>query len=338
MILESIGCNFIKYHPTNNYYSCSNYDGDRPDAVNVKNDEYLSVRNWTRDFAEHSDLITLVEYNKKISFLDAVKYIHSVLGLEYRYTKKQKPQKKKMCTADVLMRYRAWRNKEQEVIPIDESVLDEYVPLLYIGWLREGIMPTTAKKFGIEYSYKRKRVIIPVRYWLTGELLATNARTVVDNYKELGIKKYYMTASYKKNLNIYGLWENYKSIQIAGYVVVYEAEKSVLKRDSLMDGTGVALAGHQISIEQRAILLGLGVEIVFAMDKDISIGQVRTLCDPFYQKRKVSYIWDNEDLLGEKDSPADAGDAVYQKLFKNRVIYDEAEHKRYMKSLEKKGK
>ena len=33
-------------------------------------------------------------------------------------------------------------------------------------------------------------------------------------------------------MNLYGLYENYDAIQKAGYVVVFEAEKSVLKRDT----------------------------------------------------------------------------------------------------------
>ena len=89
-VLESINCGHIKYHPLKEYYSCSNYNGDNPTAINVKNNEYLNVVNYTRqnDFPENSDIITLVQYNKQCSFVDAVKYLHSLLGLEYKYQKK----------------------------------------------------------------------------------------------------------------------------------------------------------------------------------------------------------------------------------------------------------
>lgn len=60
-------------------------------------------------------------------------------------------------------------------------------------------------------------------------------------------------------MNLFGLWENKDSIQEKGHVVVFEAEKSVLKRDSLNDPTGVAVSGHEISDEtsQNTLLVEL---------------------------------------------------------------------------------
>ena len=338
-ILKSIGCNHIKYHSQKDYYSCSNYNGDNPDAINVKNNEYLSVINWTRgnEFQDKSDLITLVQYNKNISFLEAVKYIHKILDLEYR---KQKKLIKPKSFDDPLSIFKKVESKNRidvdEINYIEENILNDYIPLLHINWFKEGIMPWTAKKFGLAYSYKRRRIIIPMRYWQTGELLGINSRTTVENYKELGIKKFYITPSYQKGINLFGLYENYEAIQQAGMVVVVEAEKSVLKRDSLNDSSLVALSGHSMTNEQVAILIGLNVEIVIALDKDISIEEVRHMCEKFYGIRKVSYIFDKWELLGQKDSPADATNKVYNFLMKYRKIYDEKEHKEYIKDLRKK--
>ena len=76
--------------------------------------------------------------------------------------------------------------------------------------------------------------------------------------------------------------------------------------------------------------------MVIALDKDVDINEVRHVCEKFYRLRKVSYIYDRWDLLGEKDSPADARNKIYEFLFKYRVIYDEKEHEEYLKSLERK--
>jgi len=46
----------------------------------------------------------------------------------------------------------------------------------------------------------------------------------------LEYQKYFITPGMRKEINIYGLWENYKDIQKAGYIVIFEAEKSVLKK------------------------------------------------------------------------------------------------------------
>ena len=54
-ILNEIGCSHIQYHQNKDYYSCSNYNGDNPSAINVRNNEYLGVINYTRtkEFCEN---------------------------------------------------------------------------------------------------------------------------------------------------------------------------------------------------------------------------------------------------------------------------------------------
>ena len=337
-VLEKIGCHNIKYHPIKEFWSCGNYNGDNTGAVNVKNNEYLNVTNWTREkeFDDNSDIITLVQYNKQCSFVEAIKYLHGILDLDYKWQKKPQKAPTKVNPLYIFEKVKSKRRVDvSDIQVLDEELLNDYIPMLYIGWLREGIMPWTAEKFGIAYSYKRKRVIIPMRYWLTGELLGINSRTTVENYSELGIKKFFITPSYQKSLNLFGLYENQKSIQEAGYAVVYEAEKSVLKRDSLNDSTGVALSGHSISDEQVRILIGLNVDIIISMDKDVPIEEVRHICEKFYNIRNVYYTYDKWDLLGEKDSVADMPNKIFDFMMKYKIKYDAHEHQEYLKSLKK---
>lgn len=344
-ILNEIGCHSIVYHPNKEFYSCANYNGDNKGAINVKNNEYLNVVNWTRqkEFGDNSDIIDLVQYNKNMSFREAVKYLHKILGLKYELgeepeIKKEKKQKDISLMEQIRNRTRRGVVDVADIQVLEDRLIQDYVPLLHIDWLRQGITERTRKKFGLAYSYKNKRVVMPMRHWLTGELLGFNQRTTVENWQEFNIKKYFITPSYPKSYNLYGLYENYDSIQKAGYVVVYEAEKSVLKRDSLNDPTGVALSGHSLSDEQLAILWGLNVEVIFAFDKDVSIEETWHCCNKFGSGRKVSYIQDKWDILSEKDSPADARNKDYEFLFKNRIVYDKEEKKKYEESLNKKVK
>ena len=340
-ILREIGCNHIQYHPNKEYYSCSNYNGDNPSAINVKNNEYLGVTNWTRtkEFGDNSDIITLVQYNKNLSFIEAIKYLHKILDLPFEFKRKEDKPQKKFDPLSVFKR--VLRNSRgvvnvDDIHILDDKLLDDFVPMLHIDWFRQGIMPWTREKFKLAYSYKHKRVVIPMRFWLTGELLGFNQRTTVSNYEEFGIKKYFITPTYPKALNLYGLYENYDSIQRAGYVVVAESEKSVLKRDSLGDGTVVALSGKSISDEQVRILMGLNVEIIIGLDKDVDINEVRHLCEKFKNVRKVSYIYDFMDILGNKDAPMDASNKDYQFLLESRVVYDKSEQRKYQESLKDK--
>ena len=344
-ILNEIGCGHIVYHPTKEYYSCSNCNGDNKTAINISNNEYLNCRNYTREkeFDEKSDLLTLVQYNKSLnnknfSFFDTVKYLHKLLGLPLTFKKQE--EKKEIIDPLYIFKKVKTKRKRQNVLDfqvLDESELQDFVPYVHIDFFKEGIMPWTVKKFGLAYSYRFKRNVIPLRYWLTGELLGFNMRTSVENYELFDIKKYFITPGYPKQMNLFGLWENKETIQEKGYVIVYEAEKSVLKRDILNDSTGVAVSGHEISDEQVKILIGLNCEIIIAFDKDIDIDHIRHCCEKFYGIRKVSYIWDKYDLLGEKDSPADAQNKIFEFLMQYRITYDYEEHKKYLNSLKKVG-
>lgn len=338
-VLQEIGCGNIKYHSNKDFYSCSNYNGDNPGAVNVKNCLQLWVTNWTRqnEFPEGSDIFNLVQYSKQCSFVESVKYLHKILDLDYTPYKKQE-KKEKFDPLSVFKRVLSARRRVDvsEIHAISDEALNDYVPMLHISWFREGVMPWTREKFGIAYSYKHKRVVIPLRSWLDGALLGFNQRTTVDNYEELGISKYYINPLYQKSLNLYGLWENREEIEQKRYVVIVESEKSVLKRHSLNDGTCVALQGKTLSDEQLRIILGLDVdEVIVALDNDVPIEEVRYMCEKFYRFRKVSYVKDSWDLLDKKDSPCDVKNKVYNFLMKFRTTYDNSEHSKYLKSIER---
>ena len=340
-VLREIGCHSITYHPSKDFFSCGNYNGDNKGAINVKNNEYLNVINWTREkeFGDNSDIITLVQYNKSMSFVEAVKYLHKILDLPFEFKKKQEKVEKKYDPLSVFKKVLKCNRRVVNVDDIhilDDNLLTDFVPMLHIDFLRDGIMPWTREKFGLCYSYRKKRMIIPHRHWLTGQVIGMNMRTMVPNYELLGIPKYLLTEGFSKQLNLYGLWENYDSIQKAGYVVVYESERSVLKRDSLNDSTGVAISGHSLSQEQIAILIGLNVDIIISMDKDVPIEEIRHMCSKFFNIRNVYYTYDKYDLLGEKDSIADASNKVFNFLIKHKVKYDDDERKEYLNSLKEK--
>ena len=89
-VLEDLGCHNIRYHDNQDYYSATQPDGDNPQGVVIKNNSYLSYISWSRNitFEERADIITLVENVKKISFIDAFKYLHNLFGLDFKNTRK----------------------------------------------------------------------------------------------------------------------------------------------------------------------------------------------------------------------------------------------------------
>lgn len=282
--------------------------------------------------SKQGDIFTLVMMIKNISFGKANRYIHELLGLKYSYSKTDR----KGESNDPLAIFKKVKRRKHIIdtdVPVyDDSCMKEYVNLPYIGWIREGVMPFACKKFNIGYSYDRKRIVIPERKWDgdDNEYIGISGRTTVENYEMFDIPKFYkLSDTYPKGNNVYGLNENYGTIQEAGYVVVLEAQKSVLKRYSRKDGAAVAIGNCELTEEQVRILISLNVEIVIALDEGIDINHIRQECDKFYPIRKVSYIFDRWGLIenGSKDSPADKQNKIYNFLLKHRTVYDESERR-----------
>lgn len=341
-ILEQLGCHEIKYNAQKEYFSAAQPDGDNPMGVVIRNNQYLSYRSFSRgvDYEDGKDLISLVEDIKKISFIESIKYLHKILGLSFEFKKKEEKPKKKYDPLDVFRRVLRCNRRVVNVDDIhilDDKLLTDFVPMLHIDWLREGITEKTRKKFKIAYSYRHKRIVIPHFYWMTNELIAFNMRTTVPNYEEFGIKKYYLSNGYNKSLNLYGYCQNKDEIEKKGYCLLVESEKSVLKRDALCDGTCLALSGKTLSTEQIRIVNSLKInELIICLDNDVDVNEIRWMAEQFKNRVKVSYIKDSWNILGEKDSPCDARNKDFQFLFDNRIVYDKSEHQKYLDSLEKK--
>ena len=340
VIIDDLGCHDLKEYSTE--LRCGLPGHKNKTSISIKKDTLKTKIYQSDSGVLYGDIITLVMHIKNISFVEANKYLHKLFGLKYKYKNtKNKGKNKQEEKQDPLEIFKKIKRKRKSVnihdIEIyDNTIIEEYEPCLFIDWVKEdGIMEFTRKRFNIGYSYKHKRIVVPVRYWAGEEddYIGIIGRTSIPNYDLLDIPKYYPLKPYPKGINLYGLQENYRSIQENNLIVIMESEKSVLKRHSRLDETVVAVGSHNLSDEQVKILIGVNCDLVLAYDKDISLKHIRSECERFYGIRNISYIYDKYDLLNEKDSPADAPNKIYNYLLKHRVIYDEREHKEYLKEL-----
>jgi len=339
-VLDNLGCHGLKEYSTE--YRCGLPGHKNKTSISIKKDTLKTKIFQSDNGIVRGDLLTLIMTVKNISFVEANKYLHKLLGLKYQYKNtKNKSKNKQEEKQDPLEIFKKIKRKRKcvniaDIEIYDNTIIEEYEPCLYIDWIKEdGIMEFTRKRFNIGYSHKHKRIVIPIRYW-SGEdndYIGIIGRTTVKNYDLLDIPKYYPLKPYLKTLNLYGLQENYQSIQEANMVVVAESEKSTLKRHSRLDGTVVALGSHSLSEEQIKILIGLNTEIVIAMDQGININHIRSMCENFFGIRHISYIYDKWGLLKDKEAPMDLHDKYYKFLLKHRINYDDKEHKEYLKYL-----
>jgi len=335
-ILEELGCHDIKSHFKE--FRAGLPDRQNKTAIAIKKDT-LGVKIFQSDEKIiRGDILTLCMTIKNIIFVKAIKYLHEILELEYKFKLKDTKEKE---MNDPLQIFKRVKNKNNicnvyDIELLDENELTDYMPYPHIDWVREGIMPNTCEEFKIGYSPKYRRIIIPERYWCgePNEFIGIMGRTIVPNFELFDIPKYFPIKSFPKSSNLYGLQENYKSIQESSVVVIAESQKSVLKRHSRNDKTVVSIGSHDISDEQVKIIIGLNVEVVIAMDVGISINHIRDMCEKFYNIRNVFYIYDKYNLLKDKEAPMDATNKIYNYLFKYRVKYDENEHKEYLKYKE----
>lgn len=317
IILESLNCHSIREYSQE--IRCGMPNRQNKTAVSIKKDS-LSVSVYTNEETYRGDIYTLVMKIKDYTFFNATKYIHKVLGL--RFTREYKKEEKKVNPISVFTKILNKTHNEQELRHYNSSILNKYINLPNIWFLKENITPETQIKFNIGFCSDRNRITIPHRFWNGDEndYIGIMGRTILEDYDIIGIPKYFPLIPFPKSLNLYGLQENYSDIQDKGIVCVFEGEKSVLKMDSFGYGFSVAIGGHEISKEQISILLSLDVEICICLDTDIKEDFIKEQCDKFKMFRKTSYIYDKYDLLGKKMSPVDRGRKRFDYLLKYRVI------------------
>lgn len=316
-ILENIGCHSITEHRTE--YRAGLPDDSNKTKVSVKK-ETLSGRIYLPEGSLKGDIISIVMQILDIKFLQALKEIHKILKIPFKIKLNQENEKKNPLEIFENIRKKN-RCNNIKIKAYDDSVLDKYnyIKLPHMDLVRESIVPSVQREFDVMYDVETRRILFPHRHWSSGEILGVFGRTTVENYDLFDIPKYYGILPYPKSLNLYGLFQNYKSIQEAGYVIVLEGEKSVLKAKSLGFDNCVSLGGHELSEEQIKILIGLNVDIIFALDKDMSKDLSIQMCNELKSCRNTSYIYDKYDLLEEKDSPIDKGKKIFEYLLKYKI-------------------
>lgn len=212
-------------------------------------------------------------------------------------------------------------------------------PKYLAPWLEEGIDYDVLCHFGVKFDMVRNRIVFPV-YDHLGRLVGIKVRNF--NIEDLEAHRKYMPLwhnkelyNYPKMMVAYGFYQNQKVIKRAKEVIVYEAEKSVLKHGSLFtQNKSIAIGGSSFSPYHAMILKDAGVEkIILALDNDWDdegnrdYGLKKMIKEGYKIKDmgfsvELMYDWDG-DLLDNKDAPIDKGRQIYSKIYKQRKNIDE---------------
>lgn len=319
-ILESIGCHHIKF--TGKYWTCANYDGDNHSAITIYNTDFLNVVNYTRNITQNgkfpSDLITLVGYNKSLSFFEAVRFVCNELGLSYYHDFDQDiPESLKITKMIFQMQENGIELEDEKVLkPISENILSYYNLYVNDMFLLDNIDYNTQQEFGIGYDAESNRITIPIRSEI-GDLVGVKGRLFKKELEENDLKYLYLEPCSKGRV-LYGLYKTHEYIAKSGLVYVGESEKFVLQCWSMGYYNAVSIGGKTITKHQIDKITRLGVDVIFSFDKDVTQKELEDIANNFVEGTKIYCVIDDKDILLPKESPTD-NQEKWEMLLKNCI-------------------
>lgn len=279
------------------------------------------------------DIITLLEKNKGYSIGEAVGFLTARFGMVMGFGNNSHSEAENL---NPLTSQFEEKEVEYEQLRVwSESELNHFYSIPHISWLREGISELTLAKYQIGFNIEKNQITIPHRDE-EGNLVGIRARNLDEIALERGFKYTPVRVGkkeykYPTGLNLYGYYQNKETIKQTKKIVLFEAEKSVLKVDSFYGASNaVALNGTMLSDFQIKMIDKLGVnEIIIALDKEFdspksfeAINYARKIFSIFGKLKTryiVSVVWDIHGLLDMKDSPVDKGKEVYEQLLNERI-------------------
>lgn len=274
------------------------------------------------------DIFSFIERFFDRSFIESVKYVQDYFNLYGGSTTSSE------VIENPVKLLRKVDIKKPEIRILDDNIMNAYYEKYCQSWVEEGISLDTMKKFDIRYSIVDNQIIIPHRN-ASNQLIGVRARNL--NQDQIAMGRKYIPVFYKGESlkyptgeNLYGLNVNKEAINRAHKIVLFEAEKSVMKLDSCGLDIGVGLNGSHLGDGQKRLLDSLDInEIIVALDKEYKESdtkqsaayamKIASIFKSLTNKFNVSVLWDRHGLLEEKDSPIDKGIDVFKELYKERI-------------------
>jgi len=214
----------------------------------------------------------------------------------------------------------------------------KYLPQpLIVDWLNDNITEAVMKMHEICYDPKNQGIVIPHRD-IDGRLIGIRERTLVQENAELYGK--YMPAKIGGNtfnhplsFSLYNLYYSKKNIRRIKRAFVFESEKATMQYASMFgsdNDISCAICGSNFGSYQAWLLINLGVEeIIVGLDKQFKVKgddefkkltkNLTNIYHKYGNYIKISFMWDNQDLLQYKSSPTDEGIEKFMYLYNHRI-------------------
>lgn len=274
------------------------------------------------------DIFDLVKKIKSIDFINSINWICKQLNID---VDKLENKSQNIDNWKSMKRFLPYSNSEPIELTIynkaDLALFDRYY---HQSWLNDGITKASMDKFHIGWYGRNAQISIPV-FDIDDNLIGIHARNtrrilIEKGFKYQPLKTLNYEYKFPTGQVLYGLKENLDAIKSSQMAILFEAPKSVLQMESILNNNiSVAMFGWNCQKYKRDLLLDIGVKKVYvAIDKqyeninspkfDIYKQQVNKIVRLFKPYCQTNVIWDNKELLGYKDSPSDKGKEIWKQL------------------------
>jgi len=276
------------------------------------------------------ELIITIEklHGHNYSFFDAVEYLKDKIHFQDSFY-----ELNQNIIYESLSSYYKKRNNNIKIEYYDNNILNFFNEYLTYEWAKEGITIQNIRKFNIKYYPTENEIIIP-HYDINKKLVGIRIRALNDDdiikgkYRPLKLEnKLY---AHPLSQFCYGLWINKENISKTKQAIIFEGEKSVIKSEQLEYNNTVACCGSNISKIQIMQLINCGAkEIIIAFDKEYEnsrdkkneqyYNKLYSLANRYKLYCNMSFIFDFENILKQKDSPIDRGIDKFNYLLDRRI-------------------
>ena len=295
--------NFYNIHIHQSYISFGRaIDSSKKSIViRLEKNDYLYVSDYARNI--NQDLFTYISEQRLVDFKDIIAVVRKILDID-DFSVFREPQG---IFGGFYEKIR--KKSEYTCRTYDESILNKYVTLANMRFIRDNITIDAQQFFNIRYDVESQGIVIPI-YNQVGELMGVKVRCNYD--VQDGEMKYYYLIPCQMSQTLYGYSQNYNYL-VNNVIYIFESEKSVMQCYSYGIRNCVALGSGSISRKQVQMLLELNPKkIIFMHDVGFDLENILRNINIVKSYSRFSEVelgyWDFFDrLYDNKVSASDLG-------------------------------
>ena len=282
-------------------------------AIRLEKNDYLYVSDYARNI--NQDLFTYISEQRLVDFKDIISIVRKILKID-DFSIFREPQG---IFGGFYEKIR--KKNEYTCRTYDESILNKYVALANMRFIRDNITIDAQQFFNIRYDVESQGIVIPI-YNQVGELMGVKVRCNYD--VQDGEMKYYYLIPCQMSQTLYGYSQNYNYL-VNNVIYIFESEKSVMQCYSYGIRNCVALGSGSISRKQVEMLLELNPQkIIFMHDVGFDLENILRNINIVKSYSRFSEVelgyWDYFDrLYDDKVSASDLGKKELLRIIDNEI-------------------